>query len=56
MPGFKPLADSLHQMGLKFGIHIMRGIPRIAVEKNFPILGTNFSARDAADNKTYCGW
>ena len=29
--GFKPLADRLHAMGLKFGIHVMRGIPRQAV-------------------------
>ena len=26
--GFKPLADWVHSQGLKFGIHIMRGIPR----------------------------
>ena len=24
--GFKPLADYLHGKGLKFGIHIMRGV------------------------------
>ena len=34
--GFKPLADYIHNKGLKFGIHIMRGIPRLAVEKNTP--------------------
>ena len=28
---FKPLADQIHAMGLKFGIHIMRGIPRESV-------------------------
>ena len=37
-PGFKPLADYIHSKGLKFGIHIMRGIPRAAVEQNLPIL------------------
>lgn len=31
--GFKALADSIHAKGLKFGIHIMRGIPREAVAK-----------------------
>ena len=36
--GFKPLADYIHSKGLKFGIHIMRGIPRAAVWKNLPIL------------------
>ena len=25
--GFKPLADYIHSLGLKFGIHILRGIP-----------------------------
>ena len=28
--GFKPLADYVHAKGLKFGIHLMRGIPRLA--------------------------
>src|SRR3984885_4401242 len=32
--GFKPLADYAHSLGLKFGIHILRGIPKQAVEKN----------------------
>lgn len=26
--GFKALADKIHDMGLKFGIHIMRGLPK----------------------------
>ena len=32
--GFKPLADEVHGKGLKFGIHIMRGIPRPTAEAN----------------------
>ena len=39
--GFKPLAGYVHGLGLKFGIHIMRGIPRQAVAKDLPVLGTN---------------
>jgi hypothetical protein len=35
--GFKPIADKLHAKGLKFGIHLMRGIPRISVDQNLPI-------------------
>jgi hypothetical protein len=54
--GFKPLADYLHSKGLKFGIHIMRGIPRSAVEKNLPILGTTAHARDVADTGNECSW
>lgn len=54
--GFKPLADYVHSKGLKFGIHIMRGIPRAAVEKNLPILGTSAHARDVADTGNACSW
>jgi hypothetical protein len=54
--GFKPLADQIHAMGLRFGIHIMRGISRRAVEENTPIEGTKFSARDAADTSNTCPW
>ena len=54
--GFKPLADYVHSRGLKFGIHIMRGIPRAAVEKNLPILGTMAHARDVADPGNDCSW
>jgi hypothetical protein len=43
--GFKPLADYVHALGLKFGIHILRGIPKAAVEKNLPIEGSSFHAR-----------
>jgi len=54
--GFKPLADYVHRRGLKFGIHIMRGIPRQAVRENLPVLGTRARARDAADQKSTCPW
>jgi hypothetical protein len=54
--GFKPLADYVHSKGLKFGIHIMRGIPRQAVEKNLPIKGTSYHASDIADKDNGCRW
>jgi len=54
--GFKPLADWVHAHGLKFGIHIMRGIPKEAVAKNLPIAGSNFHAADAADTADTCPW
>jgi len=54
--GFKPLADYVHAKGLKFGIHIMRGIPRQAVEKNTPVLGTNVKAQDIAIKSSICAW
>lgn len=54
--GFAALADYVHRKGLKFGLHLMRGIPRQAVEKNLPILGTNFHAADIADRVNVCPW
>ena len=54
---FKPIADYLHARGLKFGLHLMRGIPRQAVDRdNAPILGTTFHARDIADTNSKCFW
>jgi alpha-galactosidase len=54
--GFKPLADFTHALGLKFGIHILRGIPKGAVAKNLPITGTAYHASDAADQSDTCPW
>ncbi len=54
--GFKPLADAFHAPGLKFGIHIMRGIPRNSVNANLPIEGSNFTATDAANTNDKCVW
>lgn len=53
--GFKPLADYVHSKGLKFGVHIMRGIPRQAVAQNVPILGTSCTANQI-DNTTTAAW
>lgn len=54
--GFKPIADRIHGMGLKFGIHIMRGIPRQAVHSNTPIKGSASGARDIAAMFSLCKW
>ncbi len=54
--GFKPLADYVHSKGLRFGIHIMRGIPRQAVHQNTPLLGTDATAADVADTDSICHW
>lgn len=54
--GFKPLAEYVHNLGLKFGIHIMRGIPRQAVHQNTAILGTTARARDIAHPNSICPW
>jgi hypothetical protein len=54
--GFKHLADYVHRKGLKFGIHIMRGIPRQAVKANMPIKGTTARAADIAKTSSTCAW
>jgi alpha-galactosidase len=54
--GFKPLADYVHGLGLKFGLHIIRGIPRQAVTRNLPINASAFHAPEAADPSDTCDW
>lgn len=53
--GFKALADYVHAQGLKFGVHLMRGIPRQAVADNVPILGTSYRANQI-NNSTTASW
>ncbi|MDR1762526.1 MAG: glycoside hydrolase family 27 protein [Dysgonamonadaceae bacterium] len=54
--GFKPLADYVHKKGLKFGIHIMRGVPKIAVECRLPVKGTDISADQIYSPEMQCAW
>lgn len=54
--GFKPLADYMHSKGLKFGIHIMRGIPIIAVKNNLPVFNSAVKAKDIYTDKDQCTW
>lgn len=57
--GFKPLADYIHSLGLKFGIHIMRGIPRFAAHEHLPIKthdGTKVTADMVANPYSSSRW
>ncbi len=55
--GFKPLSDYVHSLGLKFGIHIMRGVPGKAVEQKLPILGTDGITADMIySERDRCRW
>lgn len=54
--GFKPIADYIHSLGLKFGIHIMRGIPRQAVHADLPIKDSEYTARQVAHHFSICSW
>jgi alpha-galactosidase len=53
---FKPIADYLHAKGLKFGLHLLRGVPRQAVKNHLPILGTPYTAADIANTNSICPW
>ncbi len=54
--GLQPIIDRCHELGLKFGLHLMRGIPREAVHQNLPVMGTNYTAADIADTTSICSW
>ena len=54
--GFAPLAARIHDLGLRFGIHVMRGIPRLAVKRNLPVPGTSYTAAQVADTTHVCAW
>jgi hypothetical protein len=54
--GFNAIVEHANKHGVKFGLHMMRGIPREAVEKNLPIKGTKYFARDIANVNDICNW
>ena len=54
--GFKPLADYVHSLGLRFGIHIMRGMPRAAAHRRLPILGGAWRCDQVANPSSVCAW
>ena len=54
--GFAPIAAQIHALGLKFGIHIMRGVPRQAVYARTPIKGTDATADQIAVPNSICEW
>lgn len=54
--GLAPLAEYVHSLGLKFGLHIMRGIPRQAVHSHCKILGTEKTADEIAKTDSICQW
>ena len=54
--GFCPLADYVHSLGLKFGIHIMRGLPRMAAHRRLPIADSDSFCHLAANPNSICAW
>ncbi|HSH18963.1 MAG TPA: glycoside hydrolase family 27 protein [Draconibacterium sp.] len=54
--GLQPIIDRCHELGFKFGLHLMRGIPREVVRLDLPIKGTNYTAAQIADTTSICAW
>lgn len=54
--GFRPLADKIHGLGLKFGIHIMRGFPRQGIYPGYPARTLGFRPPEMADASSECPW
>lgn len=54
--GFKPLADYIHSLGLKFGVHLQRGIPWQTADENRTIKGTDIGAGTIAQPDEGCVW
>ena len=54
--GFKSLAAQVHALGLSFGIHLMRGIPRKSVTANSPIANSTYTASQAGNTGDTCSW
>jgi len=54
--GFKKIADYVHSLGLKFGIHTMRGISGAAVNANSPVYNSSFAAEDVVLIADKCNW
>jgi hypothetical protein len=54
--GFHPLTEKLHRLGLTFGIHIMRGLPRQAFYSGYPAFNLKHRASEMADANDTCVW
>jgi len=54
--GLKHTIDYAHKKNIKFGIWLLRGINRRAVEENLPVEGTKYRMQDIVNKKSYCGW
>ncbi len=55
--GFRALADYVHSKGLKFGIHLMRGLPKVAANKKLPVKGAPGITCDMiANSDSACTW
>jgi hypothetical protein len=55
--GLNSLIDYVHSLGLKFGLHVMRGIPRQAVTANTPVFGgAGATASQVANTSSTTPW
>ncbi len=54
--GFSPLASYIHGLGLKFGITMMRGIPRVAAHSHSKLWNTEVTANQIANPFSISKW
>ncbi len=57
--GFTALAAQVHALGLRLGVHVLRGIPRRAVDARLPVVGPDgevVTTADIADPTSTCPW
>ncbi|MEM6821602.1 MAG: glycoside hydrolase family 27 protein [Verrucomicrobiota bacterium] len=54
--GFAPLAERIHCLGLKFGIHMMRGFPRQAIYPDYPGQVSGLRPSEFVDKDSTCSW
>lgn len=54
--GLKHTINHAHKKGIKFGIWLLRGINRRAVEENLPVEGTTYRMQDIVNKKSACPW
>jgi len=54
--GLKYTIDYAHKKNVKFGIWLLRGINRRAVDENLPVEGTKYRMQDIVNKNSYCGW
>lgn len=53
---FRTLSNRIRKLGLKFGIHYLRGVPKMAADAKLPIVGSTATLDQIVDRNSLCGW
>ena len=54
--GLEPIIKRAHKLKIKFGVWMVRGVNRQAVDRKLKIKGSNYTVADIADKKNICSW